>query len=92
MTAHQDLRSTARQLKSTSKKLEKLKEEQKEEHKEQQALAKTLESGHKLYTELLSGGNTAQWDRKMFADFIDYFRQVNPEYRSEEHTSELQSR
>ena len=87
VTAHQDLRSTARQLKSTSKKLEKLKEEQKEEHKEQQALAKTLESGHKLYTELLSGGNTAQWDRKMFADFIDYFRQVNPEYAQQTDTN-----
>lgn len=80
MTANQDLRLTARELKSASKKLDKLKEEQKEEHKEQLALAKTLESGHKLYTELLSGGNTAHWERKDFTDFIEYFRQVNSEY------------
>lgn len=80
MTANQDLRLTARELKSASKKLDKLKEEQKEEHKEQLTLAKTLESGHKLYTELLSGGNTAHWERKDFTDFIEYFRQVNSEY------------
>ena len=79
-SASQELKSMARQLKSTSKKMDKLEQERREQRQEQRSQGKTLENGHRLYTELLSGGNMLKWQRKDVTDFIAYYRQTNPDF------------
>ena len=76
----QNLKATTRQLRSTNKKLDRLEKKRKEEKKERRSLEKTFENGHKLYTELLSGGNILLWKRKEINEVVTYYRHVNPKF------------
>lgn len=79
----QELKTANRRLRSASKKLNKLEQERKEEKKEQRRLEKTLENGHILYTELLSGGNVNCWKKKEIVELMVYYRHNNPSFNEE---------
>jgi len=79
-TKTEELKSANKELRSVSKKVQKLEAHQKEAKKEQRAKEKRLARGHQLYTELISGGNIILWKRQDIMDMVAYYRQVDPDF------------
>ena len=80
VTSQKELKSKDKELRSASQKLVRFGKIQKEAIKAQQAKEKIWADGHKLYTDLLSGGNIGLWKRKDYADIFDYFQRMDEDF------------
>ena len=80
LTKTEELKSANKELRSVSKKAQKLEAHQKEVKKELRAKEKQLAIGHQLYTRVISGGNIILWKRQDIKNMVAYYRQVDPDF------------
>ncbi|MBQ6377834.1 MAG: hypothetical protein IJJ56_03440 [Prevotella sp.] len=80
LTKTEELKSANKELRSVSKKAQKLEAHQKEVKKELRAKEKQLAIGHQLYTQVISGGNIILWKRQDIKNMVAYYRQVDPDF------------